>query len=124
MRSITSLFVLTFLVLLTHSANAQCSQWDLTGQWSIQQEETRVNFDVHQTGTVITGRAQYIFQKKATTTPIFGAQLGKDAVSRSGDVDGTLNGDVFSVHIYWDGNHTIGIYNGRISPSGKMEGDV
>ena len=122
MRSITFLFFLTVLALLPHSTSAQCAQWNLSGDLSIQQENTVVYFDLAQDGALLAGRASYSAPGKEVNLGI--AQVGADAISRKGDVDGSTRGNSFTAKVYWDGNHKIGVYTGTISPTGKIEGDV
>ena len=122
MRSITFLFFLTVLALLPHSTSAQCAQWNLSGDLSIQQEKTVVYFDLAQNGALLAGRASYNASGKEINLGI--AQLGADSITRKGDVDGSTRGNSFTAKVYWDGNHKIGVYTGTISPTGKIEGDV
>ena len=121
-RMIFVLLFASFFALLPHSASAQCAQWNLSGNLSIQQEKTVVLFDLAQNGTLLAGRASYSATGKEINLGI--AQLGADSITRMGDVDGSIMGNAFTVKVYWDGNHKIGVYTGTISATGRIEGDV
>jgi hypothetical protein len=102
----TSIFALS-----APPVEAQCQYWDVSGKWQFKQGSRQaaldVTLDLRQKGrTVITGTASH---QPAGTTGV------------SGNVDGTVEGDSFAVHIYW-ANNTVGVYDGTIRPSGKIEG--
>ena len=115
--------VLSVLTLLPSSVSAQCAQWEVGGRWSIQQSTIVVHFDLQRNGIVVTGKANYT--QAGQETKFLGAVVkGGDSVVHYGDVDGTSTGNSFTVHVYWDNHKSIGVYTGRISPSGKIEGEV
>ena len=123
MKSIFFLLFVTLLALSPHSVAAQCTQWEVGGSWSIQQSTTVVNFELQRHGSVVTGKANYT--QSGEETKFLGVVVkGGDSVVHSGDVDGTSSGSSFIVHVYWDNHKSIGVYTGRISPSGKIEGQV
>ena len=102
----TSIFALS-----APPVEAQCQQWDVSGKWQFKQGwgqgAINVLVDLSQTGrTVITGTASHV-------------PPGGDLTN--GTVDGTMEGDSFAVKIYWE-NNTIGVYEGTIRPSGRIEG--
>jgi hypothetical protein len=104
------LFFMTVLALSPNSANAQCSQWNVSGDWVIVQRERYVTFSITQKGNIVTGKALSYLQIRKNSDPKY-----------HGDVDGTVKGDDFVVHVYWD-NNVIGVYTGKISLTGKLEG--
>jgi hypothetical protein len=106
----TSIFALS-----APPVEAQCQQWDVGHKWRFKQGSTPVDLDLHQNGTVVTGKAVHIADENKVGGG-FGA-LGWV----HGDVDGTVKGDHFAVIIHW-GNNTTGVYNGTIGPSGRIEG--
>ena len=98
----TSIFALS-----AHPVEAQCKQWDVSGKWRFNQDGGNFALlDLRQNGTVITGTA--------------GHKPGAGDIT-SGTVDGTVERDSFAVKIYWE-NNTIGVYDGTIRPSGRIEG--
>ncbi len=117
------LLFVSFFALSPYSAYAQCGQWDVGGQWSIQQSTTVVNFELQRNGSVVTGKAYYT-QPGRETKFLGVVTSGGDSVVHYGDVDGSARGSLFTVHIYWDNHKSIGVYTGKISPSGKIEGDA
>jgi hypothetical protein len=110
------------LAILLYSTKAQCTQWNVSGKWSIQQEKTVVNFQLDQKGSVVAGKADYTVPGKVTK--VLGVTVsGEDQTVHHGDVDGTVRGDSYEVHVYWD-NRSVGVYTGKISPGGRIEGEV
>jgi hypothetical protein len=102
----TSIFALS-----APPVEAQCQQWDVGHAWRFKQGPTNVDLDLDQNGTVITGKANHKIYVKEF----------EGLANVRGTVDGTVKGDSFAVHIYWT-NNTVGVYNGTIGPSGKIEG--
>jgi hypothetical protein len=68
-----------------------------------------IYLDLQQTGTVLTGKAQY------TTN--------RGDVHLNGTVDGTIGGNTFSIQIFWPGGLT-GVYNAKVLPSGRLDGET
>jgi len=117
------LFISIF-ALSAHPVEAQCSQWNVAHAWQFKQGSGQgaieVKLDLHQNGTVITGTASHVlYVRKSEGVGPFGGYGGYDAVR--GTVDGTVERDSFAVKIYWD-NNTIGVYDGTIRSSGRIEG--
>lgn len=115
----------TVLALLPVSAAAQCStRWDASGEWSIMQRGQKWpnHLVLQQKGRVLTGRAFYNYvtgdRKFLGVTTV-----GGDPVSVDGTVDGTIDGDSFSIQIFW-ANRQIGVYNGKVLPSGRLDGEA
>ena len=114
------LLFISIFALSAPPVEAECKQWNVGHGWRFKQGSTNVNLDLHQNGTVITGSAV-----------IYGALLNKPSGSATpsfrgfadlkGTVDGTVKGDSFAVKVYWN-NQDIGVYDGTIRPSGKIEG--
>jgi len=112
-------FLLTSLFTLPAPlAEAQCSQWNVGHGWRFKQGPTNVDLNLQQKGRVVTGTATHNITT-ASSDNVMGSFGGVTSVS--GTVDGTVEGDSFAVKIYWE-NNTIGVYNGTIRPSGKIEG--
>jgi hypothetical protein len=109
----------SILALPASSAEAQCKQWNVGHGWRFKQGPTAVDVDLHQNGTVITGTAVHLLYVPLPDT-VFGASHG-GFKNVSGTVDGTVEDDSFAVKIYWE-NNTIGVYDGTIRPSGRIEG--
>ncbi len=106
---------LAFLVAVSASTvNAQCRQWNLSGEWRILQGKgTWITLNVNQSGTVITGKVG--FERMAPK--------GVDLIEVGGSIDGTVVGDAFNAQIYWN-NGLIGVYHGRIGHQGRLVGDT
>src|SRR5256885_2208313 len=78
--------LISVVALLPSSAKAECAQWSASGNWSLVQgagKGTAVHFSLTQTGSMVTGGANYEF--KANTSD------GVD--KRNGSVDGTIEGN-------------------------------
>lgn len=103
---------LTGVVLLycTTTAQAQCAQWDVSGQWSLNQgKDTTVHLQIEQDGSGVTGKADYWVKSGGGVRTI------------RGSLDGTADGNKFRIQIYWSGT-SIGVYEGNIGPQGRIEG--
>ena len=107
-----SLVFVAVLALLPISAGAQCSTgWDASGDHRFwQRGSSSVNhIRLEQKGRVITGTAGYV---------------DLDTIKAiKGTVDGTIDGDSFSIQIFW-ANNKIGVYNGKVLPSGRLDGEA
>ncbi len=104
-------------VSLPASAGAQCTSWDASGNLTILQRGSNDNIGLtlEQKGMVITGTAGY--DARNDTHGGFGRKHVQ------GNVDGAINGDSFSVQIFWPDNLT-GVYNAKILPSGRLDGET
>lgn len=111
------------------TAHAQCTQWDVSGRWSMSQGGLTINLDIQQNGTTVTGNAAY-----------------RDIVNHrtyegAGSLDGTVVGNRFAIQVYWgrssisggtvlgpshntSSNGIVGVYTGTIGPQGRIEGDT
>lgn len=105
------LLVAAVLALLPIPATAQCAKWDASGYLRIwQRGSSRVNrITLEQKGRVLTGTASFV-------------EAGNNDVV-NGTVDGTIDGDSFSIQIFWS-NRQIGVYNGKVLPSGRLDGEA
>ena len=93
--------IAALLALSPSPIEAACPQWDVSGKWDIEQENptARVELDVKQSGTEVTGTAKYN--------------------GAPGKVKGTVVGDDFSVEISdAAGKH---VFSGKIGP-GRIAG--
>lgn len=107
------------IALLPSSVEAQCSTgWDASGMWSISQrgQKERINLNLQQNGRVLTGTASIVHEE----TPWTGGITAQTIRAR---VDGTIDGDNFSVQIFWKDNLT-GVYNAKVLPSGRLDGET
>lgn len=118
MAFLCGLLVATVLALLPISAGAQCAQWDLSGDWKILQGRPmrEIPIELEQKGRVITGSAELYDIRSDGTKGKFGLPI-------TGPVDGTIDGDRFNVQIFW-ANGDVGVYNGTILPSGRLDGEA
>ena len=100
------------------AAEAECSRWDVTGDWQFfQTNDTAPYFSLQLTQTGLTGTGSYSYWED--DCPFFVVCSEKHTVSAS--VDGTVNGDSFEITAYWN-NGTIGVYSGKIGPQGRVQG--
>jgi hypothetical protein len=102
------------ITLLPISATAQCANWDAGGEWSISQrgQLSSIYLTMMQKGRVITGKAEHWIDD---------GDGGRRKLH--GVVDGTIDGDSFSVQIFWN-NDATGVYNGKVLPSGRLDGQA
>jgi len=106
-------FSVAFAMLLPSAAQADCSQWDVSGTWvAVQNNGYKAEFTLQQSlppGSEIHGTGFY------------------DGLWRA-SVDGTVTGPSLKFTAYWNnvtgGNPTgsIGEYTGTIGPTGRMTG--
>src|SRR6266480_3745578 len=96
-----------------------CSQWDLTGQWRLDQnpggEGYFVTLDITQTGKLLSGAGQYYNKRVEGEEVKFG--------DSSKNIEGDISGDTFRITVHWNFG-PVGIYTGNISPQGYVEGDT
>lgn len=109
-------FVGAVIVTLTPTAaqaEAACQRWDVSGAWTVVQDNGgHANIVVTQGDTILTGQAR------------------SPAYVSNGNFDGTLNGSDIKFTIYWtqllddryDSKSDIGDYVGTISPTGRITG--
>ena len=107
----TPLFCGLLFAAMSISTQAQCTNWDASGPLEFfQRGQSRVNrMTLEQKGRVITGTAGFV--EAENNDPVFGA------------VDGTLDGDSFSIQIFWENGKT-GVYNAKVLPSGRLDGEA
>ncbi|MFT3744327.1 MAG: hypothetical protein QM785_08525 [Pyrinomonadaceae bacterium] len=101
--------------LLPNSANAQCAKWDASGYLEIFQRGQfyAIELLLEQKGRVISGKAVHHIPNN------FGE------ITNNGLVDGTIDGDRISFQIFWPPNGSlIGVYEARIQPSGRLDGET
>ena len=114
------------------SVQAQCTQWDVSGKWGIQQSNGYTTTVVlQQSGRTVTGTASYIGKTKGPVSgivekvnPVTGKVIGdiepKSSVKHQGAVSGNVDGDNFHLEISWEGGG--GMYNGKIGGDGRIQG--
>ncbi len=99
------------------AAQPACSQWDLNGEWKIEQSNTDIlTFNLKVTPDGIQGTAFFLYKYRAG---IFNQYRRK--TQSDGSVDGTINGTSIELTIYWT-DKTTGIYTGTITPQGRLRG--
>ena len=110
----------TFIIVLPNTgANADCSQWDMSGDWEfVQTNGPSPQFHLQQTNIGLQGSAGYSY---LTKDPCFIVACGDDAHSVRGSVDGSVSGNSIEINAYWN-NGTIGVYTGTIGPQGRVQG--
>ena len=102
--------VIALAVSQTAIGQKPCERWDVSGEWRlIQSNDTTVKMTLHQSGSAITGKATYRKSKY-------------DMFDMSGTLEGTINGNQFSVKVYWASEKSVGVYTGEIAPSGRING--
>src|SRR5688500_7799046 len=101
-KSAPLLFALLFTAGLAFqplSAQAQCGQWDASGQWELQQSNGFIyRMELSQNGRAITGKASYsaVTSEKSVLGVVTG---GNNPVVRTHDVNGNIEGNDFYVMI-------------------------
>ena len=117
----TSLFILPAPLV-----EAACEQWNVGGRWGIQQNNgAKIVMNLRQNGTSVTGTAAHtnasVKEDRLALPGVesFGADTRVD-----GSVTGTMEGDDFYVEISWDGGKLIGVYRGKVSPAGRIQGST
>ncbi len=116
-----ALLLLAILALLP-SAQAQCSQWNVSGQWMMEQSDgLTVYVTLRQSGKTVTGTATYSTTKDPEG--LLAPFKGKDFVSGNGLVSGNIAGDDFFAEIRWSST-SIGVYRGKVGSQGRIEGSV
>jgi hypothetical protein len=99
------------LALSPSSVKAQCPQgWNITGQWGLKQRNQAEP------------NAMTLTTKPNRNALLQGsASYGTGAKQVTGRVKGSINGTDVYIEIGWS-NGLTGIYEGKISPQGKIEG--
>jgi hypothetical protein len=101
------------------AADAECSRWDLNGEWKlVQTNETAPTFTLQQSENALQGSATYWYTHESECVLAF---CGDDYYRVDASVDGTVNGDSFEIVAYWN-NGTTGVYTGKIGPQGRIQG--
>jgi hypothetical protein len=124
---VSGAFLLTGLLAVSPSTvEAACEQWNVGGQWGIQQSNgAKIVMNLRQNGTSVTGTAAHtnasVKEDRLALPGIesFGADTQVD-----GAVTGTMEGDDFYVEISWAGGKLIGAYRGKVSPAGRIQGST
>jgi hypothetical protein len=97
-------------------AKAQCQQYDVSGQWTIQQGHFSIPVALTQKDKTVSGTAFHQSKKDSDE-----AYVDVETRNVHGQVTGTVEGDSFNVQINWAGGGA-GAYRGKISRSGKLSG--
>jgi hypothetical protein len=103
------LLLTSICALLPSPAQAQCKNWDISGQWVIRHKggaQLRVNLTQEGAGFTGTGRL---------TSPT------KDVPDIAADILGNITDDAFTMAVTM--GKLIERYSGRVGPDGKIEGD-
>jgi len=102
------------LALLPILTQAQCANWDANVIISLIQPGSKpIALYLTQNGKRITGNAGAIVTNSS----------GHGEHRMQGQIDGSLDGDNFSVQIYWDNGQT-GVYQGKVLLSGRLDGEA
>jgi len=111
---------------------ARCKHYDVSGQWTLQQRNGYgVTLNLQQTGTAITGTAKHdvtatIGGGVAFAGPIpTGPAFSETREAAPGTVEGSIQGNDFFMNISWGSNNdTHGIYRGKVTAQGRLEGSM
>jgi hypothetical protein len=99
-------FFTSILALSALPVEAQCEQYDVSGQWTIEQGSYIISVALTQKGKTVSG----------TASQVHGNTKGGDELRTvHGQVNGTVEGDSFNVQINWSGGGA-GVYSGAIHP--------
>lgn len=105
-----------FLLSPSVQAQAHCQRWDVSGQWGFKQSNQAAlnQLDLRQKNQVLTGTASYASGKGS----VKGSIQGFLWPSYSGSPPTPAE---IKMTIYWE-NGWVGVYEGKISPEGRIEG--
>ncbi len=110
--------------ILSPAAQAECPQWNVSGDWTIFQSNTQSNysqptFKFQQEGKTFKGtaRLEYVHEDEC----IFLVQCGDDYYHHTASVDGEVDDESVQFTAYWS-NGSIGYYEGTINNQGRMKG--
>jgi hypothetical protein len=102
-------------------AGFECTQWDLTGHFTlVQTNVSSPSFRLAQTPVGLQGTAFYAYTEDDDCIIVF---CGDDYFEVHGSVDGTVVGDEVELVAYWN-NGTTGVYSGKVGQQGRMEGNT
>lgn len=92
---------------------APCAQWAVPDRWRIRQSGDLVfSLSTPGGGGDFHGTAEYVDTERSELKSFIG-----------GDVAGSIDGDRFTMDIYWKGSDNAdGVYEGRIQPDGRLAG--
>jgi hypothetical protein len=112
------------LALSAASIEAQCPQWDVSGQWTLEQSNgATVSMNLRQNGTSLTGTAAHTNASVGKGGGIPGFEsFGVNGARVEGAVSGNIAGNDFYAEISWDGGKLVGVYRGKVAPQGRLEG--
>ena len=110
------------LLLACVPALAQCPQWDVSGEWTLEQSDGyTLRMNLQQNGKTVTGGARFGYVKKPDG--VLAPFKGGDPATQRGSVSGNIAGDDFYVEIGWSSGST-GIYRGKVGAQGRIEGST
>ena len=98
------------LALVPSTAFAACQQWDVSGRWSLQQDNDYVvEMNIQQDGNRLSGEAAFHRTTDGTPAP--------------DNFTGKLDEDYFTFTVRWNfPGHPVGVYKGNIDSQGRMQG--
>lgn len=103
------------------NVQAQCRQWDVSGQWKLQQGDLVVFVNLRQSDKVISGTARYSrIDREAGRGGAFGSATPR---TLNGSVAGNVGGSTIMLDMDWD-DGSGGIYKGVIGATGMIKGKV
>ena len=98
----------------TQPASSQCPEWDVSGRWSLRQSDhITVQLDLRQTGTRLSGTAEYSIDVGGRPQTYFGTLKGE------------ARNNNFSVRISWSNpGKQVGLYIAKFDPQGRLNGTI
>ena len=112
-----------FALLPLSSAYADCANWNVSGQWVLNQNNGFwVTLDIEQTGSEITGNVKFVTKKGFAYEGLF-YSIPPTFLVDTGSVEGWVHGNNIEIVAHWKGG-AVGEYTGTISPQGWLEGDT
>jgi hypothetical protein len=101
------------------SAYADCTQWDVSGEWRLDQNNGYwIDMTLEQVGSQLKGDGQYVTKEKSG-----GGGFPEVSFGGKGELEGNVDGNSISIIAHWK-EGGIGEYTGTVSPQGWLEGDT
>lgn len=119
MAIFVALVIAAVVAIFSIPAAAQCANWDASGEWEFRQrgQSKPIKVILTQNGRALTGTAELPDGRIIRSS----GWSFDEVATLHGTADGSVSGDRFSLHIFWQNGQT-GVYTARVLPSGKLEG--
>src|SRR5262249_52699944 len=97
------------------SAHADCTQWDVSGKWRLDQNNRYwVDLDIHQNGNVLMGNGRFTSKQSTGGAPVVGT-VEPAFHAGEGVLEGKVDGNAISIIAHWKGEGSRGDSTGTVS---------